>query len=92
MRVDHIHLVNFRGFEDFQLDLHPEMTLLVGDNGSGKTAIIDGLALSLSLSSLGTGGFKPVPLDVRCVAHVLGGVVDLRPQTPASLSSRPQRN
>jgi predicted ATP-binding protein involved in virulence len=47
MRIDHLHLQDFRGFASFDLELHPEITLLVGRNGSGKTGILRGLAVAL---------------------------------------------
>jgi predicted ATP-binding protein involved in virulence len=46
MRIDRIHLKNFKLFEDFALTLHPEFTLLIGENGSGKTSVLDGLAIA----------------------------------------------
>lgn len=47
MKLHRLQLVDFRGFASFELELHPEMTLLVGRNGSGKTGILEGLAVAL---------------------------------------------
>lgn len=47
MRIDKIELQNFRGFEHFEMKLHPQFTLLVGENGSGKTSVLNGLAVGL---------------------------------------------
>jgi predicted ATP-binding protein involved in virulence len=47
MRIERLQFQDFRGFASFELDLHPEMTLLVGRNGSGKTGILEGLAVAL---------------------------------------------
>ena len=47
MRVDEIRLKNFRKFEDAAVSFHPEFNLLVGENGSGKTAILEALAVVL---------------------------------------------
>ncbi|MCP4676953.1 MAG: AAA family ATPase [Deltaproteobacteria bacterium] len=44
MRLEKLKLHNFRGFENFELDFHPEVTVLVGINGSGKTSILDAVA------------------------------------------------
>ncbi|NUN97884.1 MAG: AAA family ATPase [Candidatus Omnitrophica bacterium] len=44
-----MELQNFKKYESLTLDLHPQFTLLVGDNGSGKTSILDALAVSLGV-------------------------------------------
>ena len=46
MRIDQIHLKNFKLFKDFSLTLHPNFTLLIGENGAGKTSILDALAIA----------------------------------------------
>lgn len=48
MRLQKITLNNFRCFENFDLKLHPKLTVLVAENGGGKTAILDGIAIGLS--------------------------------------------
>ena len=45
MQIDTIRLKNFRKFEDATVSFHPEFSLLVGENGSGKTAILEALAI-----------------------------------------------
>jgi predicted ATP-binding protein involved in virulence len=49
MRIDHLRLINFKKYADLELRLHPRFTLLAGDNGSGKTTILDALAISLGI-------------------------------------------
>lgn len=41
MRIDKIHIQNFRGIQDLKIDLNPRFNLLIGENGSGKTAILE---------------------------------------------------
>lgn len=48
MRLKKITLNNFRCFQKLEVDLHPRLTVLIGDNGAGKTAILDGIAAGLS--------------------------------------------
>jgi predicted ATP-binding protein involved in virulence len=48
MRLKKITLSNYRCFENLELDLHPRLTVLVGENGSGKTSILDAIASGLS--------------------------------------------
>lgn len=48
MHIERLHLKNFRGFEEYSLDLEYPITLLVGDNGRGKTSLIDAVTILLS--------------------------------------------
>ena len=56
MRLKNVTLKNFRCFEHLELMLHPRLTVIVGENGAGKTAVLDGIALGLSrvVSNLST--------------------------------------
>jgi predicted ATP-binding protein involved in virulence len=49
MRIDRLEIENFKKFSDYTLDLHPQFTLLVGDNGTGKTTILDALAIAAGI-------------------------------------------
>lgn len=58
MRVASVHIENFKRFSSFDLDFRNEITgdiasrfLLLGDNGSGKTTVLQAVALALSLVS-----------------------------------------
>jgi recombinational DNA repair ATPase RecF len=35
MRIDRLELRNFKKFAAFELDLHHQFTLLIGENGAG---------------------------------------------------------
>lgn len=48
MRIDTLTLENFRCFEHLELNLDPQFNLLVGENGSGKTAILEALTIAMS--------------------------------------------
>ena len=47
LRIDHLHLHNFRCFADCTIELHPQLTVLVAENGRGKTAILDAIGIAL---------------------------------------------
>jgi predicted ATP-binding protein involved in virulence len=46
MKINRLEIKNFKKFSDYTLDLHPQFTLLIGDNGTGKTTILDALAIA----------------------------------------------
>ncbi len=46
MKIERLEIKNFKKFSDYSLDLHPQFTLLVGDNGTGKTTLLDALAIA----------------------------------------------
>ena len=46
MIINRLDLLNFKCFENQILELHPQFTLLVGDNGAGKTSLLDALAVA----------------------------------------------
>lgn len=46
MRIDHLHLRNFRYYESSSFDFQPGFNLVVGVNGSGKTSLLKGVAAS----------------------------------------------
>lgn len=47
MKINSVHIQNFRGIEDLTINLHPQFNLLIGENGSGKTAILEALAVGI---------------------------------------------
>ena len=53
MRIDRLSITNFCCFEQREFEFHPEFNLIVGVNGSGKTALFNALSISLSTWLLG---------------------------------------
>src|SRR5437879_2097428 len=49
MRIDTLEIRNFKKFAEQRFALHPQFTLLVGENGSGKTSVLDALAVALGV-------------------------------------------
>ncbi|MFM6331241.1 MAG: AAA family ATPase, partial [Dolichospermum sp.] len=48
MRIEELHLQNFRGFRELKLTLPPDLAVFIGSNGSGKSSILDSIAIILS--------------------------------------------
>lgn len=47
LRIDRLALRNFRCFPEISIDFHEKVTVIVANNGQGKTAILDALAIAL---------------------------------------------
>ena len=51
MYVSQVHITNFRIFKDFRVALSSSLNLIVGENNSGKTALIDAIRYALDTNS-----------------------------------------
>ncbi|WP_051227255.1 AAA family ATPase [Oceanospirillum beijerinckii] len=47
MRLTRLKIQNFRCFEQFELDLHPNLTVLIAPNGAGKTTLLDAARIAV---------------------------------------------
>jgi len=47
MHIKHIAVKNFRCFEHLEFDLNPDVNIFVGNNGSGKSAVLDAIAAAM---------------------------------------------
>ena len=77
MRIDRLELRNFKKFAE--LSLHPQFTLLIGDNGAGKTSVLDALAVALGIwlvtppdSTLSGSRRRIYPSEIRLVSRQQG--------------------
>ena len=69
MYVANLSLHDFRSYEELVLALDPGVTAFVGDNGQGKTNIVEAIAY------LGTFASHRVASDTALVRHGTGGAV-----------------
>ena len=71
MKIKNIHIQNFRGIENLSIiDADPQMNLIVGINGAGKTSVLDAMAILLSwfiarMRSANAKGISPNESDVK---------------------------
>lgn len=56
MFISHLSIRNFKRFRHLELDLNPRLNIIVGDNNSGKTTVLEAIHLAL------TGDFRGRPL------------------------------
>ena len=47
MRISKMHLKNFRCFDDFTIEFEDDLTVIVAENGRGKSAILDAVAIAV---------------------------------------------
>lgn len=44
LKLNKVKLFNYRCFSDIEIHFHPQLTVIIADNGEGKTAILDAIA------------------------------------------------
>lgn len=75
MRINRIKLNRFKSFRQFEIDFDsmvglPDVFLLVGDNGSGKTTTLQAIAATLGAATKQI----PTPLELEWPGFIAGGV------------------
>ncbi len=92
MKIQRLKLRNFRKFAEKEFGFHPQFTVLIGDNATGKTAILDALATLMgtyllkadkNIPSGRKGMFRE---EGRLVAFEKERQVMLEPQKPVFVS------
>lgn len=91
MKINEITIKNFRGFEDFHAELNPELTVFIGNNGSGKSTVLDAISISIGTFFSGLDGVPGTGInkeDVTCKSFDMGTVIDLQHQYPSVINAR----
>lgn len=91
MRLDKIHIRNYRGFEDLAVELNPQFNLVIGDNGAGKTSFLDACAVALSSFLSGIDNVKGKGIKRRDI-HIKTYDGQPRPQTPVLIETEGNLN
>ena len=88
MKINRVKLFNYRCFKELELELNDSFTILVGNNGSGKSTILDGISLGLASYFVGMKGDSPKGIDktdVRFETYEIGSRLERQPQYPARI-------
>lgn len=90
MRIDHLRVENFRGFETREFPFHPQFNLVVGINGSGKSSLLDALAVAAGSWFLGIRGVDSRSIQAKEV-RLLPTPVDASGEDASSVLSWEQQ-
>ena len=75
MYLEKVHLKNYKAIEELEIDLKPGINLLIGDNGSGKTSVLEGIAVALSglfVNVVGVSTKNIIREDVHMIVEAAG--------------------
>ena len=92
MQIAYLTVKNFNGFDRREFAFNPHFNLLVGDNATGKTSVLDALSIALGSWFLGIRGYAtPHGIDadeVRVVAHRHHDTYSFEKQFPCRIEAR----
>jgi DNA replication and repair protein RecF len=63
MTISQLSLTNFRGLKSTTLNFHPHVNLITGNNGTGKTSLLESINVIVQASSFQTHRLK------NCISH-----------------------
>jgi predicted ATP-binding protein involved in virulence len=95
MRIDHLTIANFKKFATQDFVFHKKFTLLVGDNGAGKTSVLDALAVAAGIwlveapdTMLSSSGRIILPTEIRLDPEDRGDRVQFNEIRPVMVSAK----
>lgn len=95
MRIDRLEIRNFKKFSDYALNLDPQFTLLIGDNGMGKTSLLDALAIAAGVwlvnapdTALSNSKRNILTSEIRLEAVEFSGVTQFIEHKPTQITAR----
>lgn len=91
MKIKTLRLHNFRKYADSTFCFHPRFTVMIGDNASGKTSILEALSVMLGTyhlrSKIGSSRTSIREEDVRVAVHDKFDQVSIEEQIPCLISA-----
>ncbi|WP_373077468.1 AAA family ATPase [Fusobacterium varium] len=89
MKIEKLKIKNFRCYEDIELELKEDYTVLVGINGAGKTTVLDAISIALGgyISNFdGMGIYGINKSDSHYKMYELGSRIEREHQFPVEIS------
>lgn len=91
MYLNHLELENYRLFTHLEVDLHDRLTVLVGNNGAGKTSVLEGAAVALGALFVKLDGIPKIGIkesDAHLKSYELGSSDDVQAIYPVKISAK----
>ena len=87
MHIKTLTAQNFRCFENLQIDFQPGFNLLIGNNMSGKTAVLDALRVCIYryVNQLYSDEIELQKKDTRMIRYCSGDSIDMVKQYPVRI-------
>lgn len=86
MQLKRIHIENFKGIAEAEVKFNNKFNLIIGDNGTGKTSILEAVAVGLGGFLAGIEGINAIHFtkdEIRYETEILGeGSVNFKYKTP----------
>lgn len=89
MKLKTISIKNYRCFDEMDISLSDPLTLFVGKNGAGKSAILDAIAVAISTFLCGIEGAASRNIqkeDAKYNFYELDGIIDPQHQFPVVIT------
>lgn len=97
MRIHRLEIENFKKFAKQSFELHQQFTLFVGENGAGKTTVLDALAVAASIwlveapdSMLSNSGRNILSSEIRLEREVKGDRTQFQERRPVIVKATGQ--
>lgn len=82
MKIEQLEVNNFKGFAHKIIEFSPQFNVLIEDNGSGKTAVLDALAVGIRALLLGFNDIASRTIknqEIQQIHRELGQVTTFEP-------------
>lgn len=89
LKVSEVSVTNFRGYTNFKVAMHPSLSVLVGENGAGKTSILEAVACGLGpfLTAMPEAKGKLIKkTDIHVSSNGIANYARIAIETTSSLS------